>query len=137
MYSQWEHKSTPTYANGQICIIGDAAHATSPWQGSGAALALEDAAVLGALFADVKAPIDIAAALRAFDEASRPRGQAVIDSSRATGNIMCFQGDAASGEPGQLLELLGRRWEFIKNFDLQKQKRDAVKRAAEIRASGR
>ncbi|KAI1818800.1 hypothetical protein GGS20DRAFT_526921 [Poronia punctata] len=34
---------TPTYANGRSCIIGDAAHTTSPYQGAGGGLAVEDA----------------------------------------------------------------------------------------------
>lgn len=133
MYSQWEHKSTPTYANKQVCIMGDAAHATSPWQGSGAALALEDAVVLGALLEQVQSPADIAPAFQAFDEARRPRGQGVIDSSRTTGKIFCFQDEAATGEPERLRELLGQRWDFIFSFDLQKQKQEAVARAKHLK----
>lgn len=32
-WSQWEHKSTPTYANHHVCIVGDAAHATTRAEG--------------------------------------------------------------------------------------------------------
>lgn len=115
--------------------MGDAAHATSPWQGSGAALALEDAVVLGALLSNAKIPADIAPAFQAYDEARRNRGQRVIDSSRTSGQYMCCQGEAAVAEPGKLLQLLGQRWDFISNFDLQKQKADAVKRAAFLKAA--
>jgi salicylate hydroxylase len=32
----------PTYAKGAVCIMGDAAHCMTPWQGSGAGTAIED-----------------------------------------------------------------------------------------------
>lgn len=76
-YSQWAHKSTPTYANGDVCTVGDAAHDTTPWQGSGAGLAIEDAVVLAGLLKNVTSRQDIVPALRAFDEIRRPRCQRV------------------------------------------------------------
>ncbi|KAM7213270.1 hypothetical protein V8F06_011336 [Rhypophila decipiens] len=49
-YSQFEHKVTPTYYRNKVCLVGDAAHATTPWQGAGAGQAFEDAMILGVLF---------------------------------------------------------------------------------------
>lgn len=31
MFSQWESPEAPTYFRGRICMIGDSAHATTPW----------------------------------------------------------------------------------------------------------
>ncbi|KAI0202319.1 FAD/NAD(P)-binding domain-containing protein [Astrocystis sublimbata] len=87
-YSIWEHKSTPTYANHRVCIMGDAAHTTSPYQGAGGGLAVEDALVLGNLLGRTSSVSDIEAAFKAFDAVRRPRCQAVIDTSRATGQLL-------------------------------------------------
>jgi len=54
VWAQYEHVNAPAYVNGRVCIAGDAAHAMTPWQGSGAATAIEDAVVLGALFAQIR-----------------------------------------------------------------------------------
>ena len=134
MYSEWEHKSTPAYANGPICVMGDAAHASTPWQGSGAALAMEDAVVLAAVLAEVKKPADVAAAFQGYSQARMERAQRVIDSSRKTGRIMCLQDEARDKTPEEVLEMLKSRWDFIREIDIGAQCRDAV-RAAERASS--
>ena len=125
-YSQWEHKSTPTYANGNVCIVGDAAHATTPWQGSGAGLAIEDAVVLAALLKAVASREDIAPALKAFDEIRRPRCQRVIDSSRLTGSICCGQLEGGHDNPEKTKERLAGRWDFIRQFNLDQHIEEAL-----------
>lgn len=117
MYSQLEHKTTPKYANGNVCIMGDAAHATTPWQGSGAAMAIEDSAVLGALLGNVKSSEEIPLAFQVYDQVRRSRCQRIIDSSKITGKLMCCQGPAASADADTMRGLMGERWDFIKDFD--------------------
>ncbi|KAK3314591.1 hypothetical protein B0H66DRAFT_627221 [Apodospora peruviana] len=90
-YSEFEHKTTPTYSYGNVCIMGDAAHATTPWQGAGAGQAFEDAMILGTLLRNISSADDINAASRAYDAIRRPRCQRVIDSSQAMGDICCVQ----------------------------------------------
>ena len=41
----YEHPA-PSYARGLVCLTGDAAHASSPHQGAGACMGVEDALVL-------------------------------------------------------------------------------------------
>ncbi|KAF2109597.1 hypothetical protein BDV96DRAFT_651582 [Lophiotrema nucula] len=36
----------PTYSKGRVCIMGDAAHSMTPWQGFCAELAIEDAMIV-------------------------------------------------------------------------------------------
>lgn len=55
----------------RVGLIGDAAHAMPPFLAQGAAMAIEDAAVLAASFA--ANPQDPAAALSAYEAARRPR----------------------------------------------------------------
>ncbi|KAK6829490.1 hypothetical protein PG987_010074 [Apiospora arundinis] len=94
----------PTYANNRVCIIGDAAHATSPWQGAGAGLVIEDAFILGRLIADISSVGEINAAFRAFDAIRRPRCQRVIDAGRETGRLFCGQHETAGLDPERLMK---------------------------------
>ncbi|KAI1417355.1 FAD/NAD(P)-binding domain-containing protein [Hypoxylon sp. FL1857] len=130
-YSQYEHKSTPTYANGRMCIMGDAAHATTPWQGAGAGQAFEDAAILGTLLANISSADEIDAAFKAYDAVRRPRGQRVIDSSRGTGEIFTGQNKEVAMTVDGLRNALARRWEFL-NIDLDAHKKDALSKMREI-----
>ncbi|KJZ76357.1 hypothetical protein HIM_04086 [Hirsutella minnesotensis 3608] len=131
-YSQWEHRTTPTYANGPVCIIGDAAHGTTPWQGAGAGQAFEDAVILATLLEHVFSAGDIEAAFKAYDIIRRPRGQQVIDSSRETGRIMCGQDEGTGSDPSRLGEALATRWEFIRNLDIEVHKREALSKMREL-----
>ncbi|KAG8411013.1 hypothetical protein J3459_016735 [Metarhizium acridum] len=125
-FSQWEHKATPTYSNERACIIGDAAHATTPWQGYGLGLALEDAVILSALLAETSSPRDINATFQAYDAVRRSRCQMLIDSSRGTGQILCGQDCYAGLEPGRLKGALAPRWDFIHALDIEAYKRNAL-----------
>jgi 2-polyprenyl-6-methoxyphenol hydroxylase-like FAD-dependent oxidoreductase len=65
----------PRWSKGRIVLLGDAAHATTPGVGQGAAQAIEDAVVLGAQLARRD---DIAAAFAAYESIRRPRARAVL-----------------------------------------------------------
>ncbi|KAF4783894.1 hypothetical protein HER10_EVM0001460 [Colletotrichum scovillei] len=81
--------SVPTYAKGRICLLGDAAHASTPHQGAGAGICVEDAAVMASLLADqtVRDSRGIEAAFAAFDASRRERGQWLIRESRRAGEL--------------------------------------------------
>lgn len=77
-WTKWTLLELPdvkSWMNGQrnAVLFGDAAHAMSPFLGQGAAMALEDAAVLGVLFSHLGAREDIPAALEGFEALRRPR----------------------------------------------------------------
>ena len=96
----------------------------TPWQGSGAAQAIEDAMILGTLFAAVKAPEQIEAALKAYDAVRRPRAQSIVHSSRLTGKIMT--GQVVGVDADKMKEALASRWAFIHGFDLDKHRENAL-----------
>ncbi|CAH0044706.1 unnamed protein product [Clonostachys solani] len=123
-YSQWEHKATPTYARGRVCIMGDAAHASTPWQGAGSGQAFEDGMILSALLSHISSPGDIEAVFKVYDAIRRPRGQRVIDSSRGTGEIMCGKSDAGL-DPGKIMQALAPRWGFLE-LDFKSYVQEAV-----------
>jgi len=75
--------SLPTWHRGAVCLIGDAAHATSPHVGQGASLAMEDAIVLAKCLCDVDA---VPSAFRTFENRRRERVEDVAEISRTTGH---------------------------------------------------
>ncbi|TID06571.1 FAD-dependent monooxygenase tropB [Colletotrichum higginsianum] len=79
----------PTYAKGRICLIGDAAHASTPHQGAGGGICIEDAAVLASLLAEdgVGPGAAIEAVFATFDAHRRQRGEWLVKSSRRAGDL--------------------------------------------------
>ncbi|KAF4627490.1 hypothetical protein G7Y89_g10665 [Cudoniella acicularis] len=85
--------AAPTYAKDAFCILGDAAHATTPHLGAGAGLAIEDVHLLSGLMIPelLKSPGDIKYAFRVFDETRRPRCKDLIAKSRKQGQLLDLQ----------------------------------------------
>ncbi|CAN5839284.1 FAD-dependent monooxygenase [soil metagenome] len=65
----------PTWHNGRMIVIGDAAHAPSPTSGQGASLSIEDGVVLAKCLRDLPSP---QAAFVRFEAARRPRVERII-----------------------------------------------------------
>ncbi|MFI9006424.1 FAD-dependent monooxygenase [Actinosynnema sp. NPDC053489] len=74
----------PTYVRGRVALLGDAAHAMTPYLGQGACMAIEDAVVLAAACARAG---DVPTALAEYDRRRRPRTQAMARASRALGRV--------------------------------------------------
>ncbi|GIF38865.1 FAD-dependent monooxygenase [Actinoplanes xinjiangensis] len=70
----------PTYVNGRVVLLGDAAHAMTPNLGQGANQALEDAVVLAAVAGRPDG-------LALYDRQRRPRSQRVARASRLVGRF--------------------------------------------------
>lgn len=81
----------PWIAPGGIALVGDAAHAMTPFAAQGAAMAIEDAAVLA--HAVASKPGDMAAALEAYQAARRPRVARVV--RRGAFNHFTWHADGA------------------------------------------
>jgi 2-polyprenyl-6-methoxyphenol hydroxylase-like FAD-dependent oxidoreductase len=69
----------PRWSDGRVVLIGDAAHATTPGVGQGAAQALEDAVALARELAHGS---DLRAALARYEAARRPRALLALKLSR-------------------------------------------------------
>jgi 2-polyprenyl-6-methoxyphenol hydroxylase-like FAD-dependent oxidoreductase len=69
----------PAYASGRVALLGDAAHAMTPFLAQGACQALEDAVVLAA---EVGRGGAIGDALLRYDRARRPRTQRIAQMAR-------------------------------------------------------
>ncbi|MCR3751660.1 FAD-dependent monooxygenase [Lentzea californiensis] len=67
----------PTFVRGRVALLGDAAHAMTPYLGQGACMALEDAVTLASVGGD----------LARYDALRRPRTQSVWKGSRMAGKF--------------------------------------------------
>nr|OQO24663.1 hypothetical protein B0A51_06745 [Rachicladosporium sp. CCFEE 5018] len=83
----------PSYAKGNIAILGDAAHATSPHHGAGAGMCIEDSAVMAELLADtaVQTREDVEVVFATFSELRKERGDGLVQSSARQGRIYEWQ----------------------------------------------
>ena len=67
---------------GNVCLVGDAAHATSPTNGQGAAMALEDAVTLAKCLRDVEITSD---AFTKFQQLRKKRVEKIVKIGRSNG----------------------------------------------------
>ncbi|APA09748.1 hypothetical protein sscle_05g045180 [Sclerotinia sclerotiorum 1980 UF-70] len=101
MYSpectSWLHPS------GHFALIGDSAHGSPPYLAQGAAMAFEDAAVLGVLFSKIQSKDDIPELLTIYDNLRRPRALLCRNRSRALRNIYSMKNGLEQEERDRLL----------------------------------
>lgn len=92
VWALFDHPSAETYFKGRIGLLGDAAHASTPHQGAGAGMALEDAFVLSHVLAQVDDANSLEKAFRAYDETRRLRTQKLVTTSREAGEMYDLEG---------------------------------------------
>lgn len=109
----YDSPSPPEWGEGHITLLGDAAHPVLPHLAQGAALAIEDAAVLAARLAET--PGDIASSFRAYEAERTPRAMAIQAAARRNGEIFRLGGIAAKAR-NTALRLMGEE-RFRARFD--------------------
>ncbi|PPR04131.1 hypothetical protein CVT26_001323 [Gymnopilus dilepis] len=90
--SKWcirELKPMERYSKGRVILCGDAAHAMTPFDGGGAAQAIEDAYVLSGLLSDEKCQIRTLSRIsEIYNSVRRPLANWVLEKSKRTGKAM-------------------------------------------------
>ncbi|KAJ5452006.1 hypothetical protein N7445_000189 [Penicillium cf. griseofulvum] len=124
-----EHPA-PTYARGRVCLAGDAAHASSPFQGVGACIGVEDALVLCEALDTVQASSSngnhrdqrtaIVHALQAYSQARMERGKWVVRSSREMGQMYQWRYGPTGRDAGRSKLKLERASRIIWDYDVEK-----------------
>jgi salicylate hydroxylase len=79
-WALYDRKPSTSWGRGPVTLLGDAAHPMLPFLAQGAAMAIEDAAVLARELA--RSPADRAGALRSYEAQRRPRTARVQRASR-------------------------------------------------------
>ena len=93
----------PHWGTGAVTLLGDAAHAALPFQAQGAAMAIEDAAVLAACLAEA----DPETAFTRYGRLLRGRTARIQTSSRRNGRIFHLDSPACVARDATL-KLAGR-----------------------------
>ncbi|KAI9686001.1 MAG: hypothetical protein M1822_003984 [Bathelium mastoideum] len=107
----------PIYYKGRVSVSGDAAHATTPHQGSGAAMATEDGYILSELLGTVSDAAGIEKAFKAYDEVRRARTQKLVATSREAGHL--WELEKYGGDLQSLVEDMKARFAWIWDEDLE------------------
>lgn len=141
IWALFNHPPASTYVSddGRVCLIGDAAHATTPHKGSGAGMAIEDAYILGNLLAAALAGgehehdndhVDVAkaipAAFRTYDATRRQRTQRLVEDSRETGQLYDLELPGFGTDKDKIRETLLTRMDWVWKHDVQEELADAV-----------
>lgn len=90
----YDREAEGGWADGNVLLIGDAAHPTTPNMGQGGCLALEDAICLAKI---LQAEASLETAFQMFESRRFPRAKYIIESSRRIGEIGQWQNPLAIG----------------------------------------
>lgn len=114
----FHHAKTSTYYRDRICLLGDSAHASMPFQAAGAAQGVEDALVLAYIIEDLakssakgaQQTNEIRAGLKAYDAVRRPRAQKQLDRAFEVGQMIYFQHPECGDDMNKILDKLQNGW---------------------------
>ncbi|WP_128543544.1 FAD-dependent monooxygenase [Larkinella soli] len=91
------------YAFGNLLLMGDAAHATTPNMGQGACQAIEDAVILADELSRSK---DVPEAFRRFEQRRLKRTHYIVETSRRIGQVAQLESPVLAGLRNRLFRLL-------------------------------
>lgn len=119
-WALFDHPAADSYhdGKGRFCLMGDAAHASTPHMGAGAGMAVEDAVVLSSLLGEVREKGDLGAAFGAFEAVRKDRTQRLVRESRRQAELYEFQGEGVADDVEELRKVLPSRWEWIWGYDM-------------------
>ncbi|PQE09794.1 mannitol 1-phosphate dehydrogenase protein [Rutstroemia sp. NJR-2017a BBW] len=127
-WALFEHLPASIYAKGNFCLLGDAAHASTPHCGAGAGFAIEDAYVLSGLLTPdlISSAADIKIAFQAYDRIRRPRSQELVRRSRANGMLLDLQNpDGGEMTHEKMMPLVEDNQSWVWTADIAKMLTDA------------
>lgn len=79
----YDREPLERWSAGRVTLLGDAAHPMMPFMAQGAAMGLEDAAVLMRVLDGIRDPAGVPCALRRYEEVRRPRASSIQRASAA------------------------------------------------------
>lgn len=121
----FHHPETPTYVNNRTCMIGDVAHAMTPYQAAGAGQGLEDAVLLAHLLAKVRQADELAIAFRVYDNIRRSRAQKAVDTSMEAGAMYMFSDAEIGDDMVKIVENANGRLHWLWQHNISDDLRDA------------
>jgi salicylate hydroxylase len=125
VWALFQHPPCDTYTKGRVCLLGDAAHATTPHQGAGAGMCIEDSYIMANLMKEVSTVDDLQRAFHAFDQVRRKRTQKNVETSHEAGKMYDFEW--FEDDLDKIEENFKHRMGWIWDIDLQAQLEEAKK----------
>ena len=122
------HDTLPasTYTRNRVAMLGDAAHASTPYQGQGAGQAIEDALIITTVLSKVQTLKQVPNALAAYNQIRRPRAQRNVETSRDAGLLVAMMLDGVNDDLEKMREDLGTRMNWLWQRNMEAQTREAV-----------
>jgi salicylate hydroxylase len=125
IWALYNHTPTRSYiqSHPRICLLGDAAHASTPHSGAGAGMCIEDCYILSELLTETTSVNDLEKAFKAYDEVRRPRSQKLVKESREAGMLYDLQGptgDDLEGLEKNMMQRMNWIWDHNLTLDLEK-----------------
>jgi salicylate hydroxylase len=117
IWALFYHLPCDTYYKGRVCLLGDAAHATTPHQGAGAGSCIEDALFMSELLKEAEKKEDIERAFKVFDEVRRPRTQKLVKTSLEAGQLYEFELEGDDLDKIEANQMQRMRWIWDFNLD--------------------
>jgi salicylate hydroxylase len=130
VWALFDHPPADAYFKGRVCLLGDSAHASTPHQGSGAGMALEDSYILSRLFKDVENVGQIEQAFQVYDRMRRARTQRLVTTSKEAGELYDLENPSVGDSVEKVKADLDDRFKWIWEHDLE---RDLVKAEEEMK----
>lgn len=125
LWGIFDHPRLQQMHSGNVALLGDAAHATSPHQGSGAGMAIEDALILGHMLGLTKDYKDLQKAFSAYNSVRLERTMRIIETSRECGDVYEFLHKDTRDDLCSIDQNLCFRYNWIWDVDLSTQIADA------------
>jgi salicylate hydroxylase len=123
IWALFMHRPCNTYTKGRVCLLGDAAHATTPHQGAGAGMCIEDSFIMANLIKEAKSVEDLPRAFRAFDQVRRERTEKNVITSKEAG--MMYDFELYGDDLDKIQEGYLSRMQWIWDIDLEEQLKEA------------
>ncbi|KAK0781918.1 hypothetical protein LTR91_017245 [Friedmanniomyces endolithicus] len=127
MWALFNHLPAPTYYKNRVCILGDAAHASTPHNGAGAGQAIEDALCMSRVMAHVYDSADVPRAFAAFDRVRRPRSQRQVQVACESGWLYDLQAPGIGDDWEKVKQRLATKQQWIWDHDLEADVTEAVR----------
>jgi len=118
IWALFKHPPCEFYFQSRVCLLGDAAHASTPHMGAGAGMAIEDAYILSNLLGEISDASELDNAFRAYDLTRRPRSQQLVEWSSQQGRL--YDLELVGDDPVRVSKELATRTRWVWEHDLAK-----------------
>ncbi|TCD68113.1 hypothetical protein EIP91_011566 [Steccherinum ochraceum] len=134
--SRWSicvvHPHLQSYVDGNVALLGDAAHAMLTHLGGGAGQCIEDAWVMARLLGSHNTNrFNLQGVLRVYDELRRPRSQAVWERSLRAGQVVEALGPSGFTKEGVQKDLTGI-FDLLWHHELEEDVKEGLRRVAQL-----